>query len=103
MKNKRNWAKKVIKFRMQKDWMITLTVTFTFLFLDWFGEIDWKWYWLLSPIWLLLSIYFICTVIGMSWYYFIRRKEVVEKGGRFYCQCMDAPYSENMCKCGRYK
>lgn len=75
MKNK-NYAKKVLKLRLQKDWTLAITIALTFLFLDWFDEIDWSWCWLASPIWILSSIYFICTAIGVAWYYSVRKKEI---------------------------
>lgn len=74
MKN-RNYAKKILKFRVQKDWTIALVVTLTFIMMQFFDNIDWKWYWLISPIWMLLSIYLVCTIIGMTWYFLFNKKK----------------------------
>lgn len=73
MRNK-TWAKKIIKFRTQKDWMISITVMTTFCFLKIFGELNWSFIWLISPIWILLSIYAIVTTLAMTWYFGFEKK-----------------------------
>lgn len=61
--------KKKLKLKIQKDWMFAFTVTLTFLALYIFDVIDWSWYWLVSPIWILASIYFTLTISGMIWWF----------------------------------
>lgn len=99
MRNK-PWAKKIIKFRMQKDFMIANTVMGTFCILKLFKEIDWNLIWLLSPIWILLSIYAICTIFALIFGYFYNKKkrtfEKWESMGKSQCgrYCISPKYCE---------
>lgn len=79
MKN-RNLTKKILKYRLQKDWMTALIITAVFLALYWFDEIDWSWHWLVSPIWILAGVYFVCVVFALIFGYFINKKiKTIEK------------------------
>lgn len=68
------YAKKLVKYKIQRDWMIALTVTLTFLLLKVSGHLDWKWVWVVSPIWILLSIYLVLSSLGMAWWFIWGKK-----------------------------
>lgn len=69
----KNIIKKHLKFKMQKDFLIAFTITATFFGLQIFDEIDWKFIWLVSPIWLLLSVYFVCSSVAMGIYFMSKK------------------------------
>lgn len=104
----KNRAKKILKKRIQKDWLIAFVLTFTFFMQYLFGAIDWNWYWLVCPIWILVLIYSFCTLAGMTWYFLINKKKIKDdyelkslgKGVKFSCSCMGT-YPPN-CNCGKF-
>ena len=57
------------KLKIPYDWLTAIIVMAVFCFLHFFNQIDWSWYWLVSPIWILASIYFVLTSCGMLWWF----------------------------------
>ena len=45
-------------------------LTLTFIILKLTGNIDWSWWWVLSPIWIPILL---VVIVFLVWYYFFKR------------------------------
>lgn len=76
----KNLTKKILKYRIQKDWTAAFTITSVLISLKLFKEIGWAWIWLLSPLWILLSVYLVCTIFALIYgHFYNKNKRAMEK------------------------
>lgn len=55
-------------FKIWKDWLIAFALTFAFVAQKLTNQIDWNWWEVTSPIWVLAGIYVALFLIVFVWY-----------------------------------